>query len=78
MTGSVGRGLAESGEEGGRDDGDFVAAEGAEVEHVLALLDPAEQRRSAASRRYCLMSRATSRSSASGSTGFSRNPSTGR
>jgi hypothetical protein len=44
----------------------------------LAALDPAEHRRPAALSRYCLISRATSRSSTSGSTGFSRNPSTGR
>lgn len=79
MMGSVGPGeLAERSEERGSDDGDFVAAERTEVENVLALLDPAEHRRPAASIRYCLMSRATSRSSTSGSTGFSRNPSTGR
>jgi len=71
------RGL-ERGQERGGDDGDFVAADGAEVEHVLAALDPAEHRRPAALSRYCLISRATSRSSTSGSTGFSRNPSTGR
>ncbi len=46
--GKDGRGglLLERGQERGGDDGDFVAAEGTEVEHVLALLDPTEHRRS--------------------------------
>ena len=37
--------VLERGEEGGRDDGDFVAADGTEVEQVFASLDPAEYRR---------------------------------
>ena len=36
--------VLESGEKGSGDDGGFVAAEGAEVEQVLALLDPTENR----------------------------------
>jgi len=38
--------VLEGGEEGGGDDGDFVAAQGAEVEQVFAALDAAEHRRS--------------------------------
>jgi hypothetical protein len=72
------RPVQESGEESPSDGRDSIAADCTEVEQLFPVFDPAEHRRPAALSRYCLMSRATSRSRTSGSTGFSRNPSTGR